>query len=87
MELKKEKDNYKNGNDGKKMSKEMVMEKLNIIMEIFMMVNGKIKSKVMKMKKSLFKTLINLKKKNILFYIRIINIMEKVKFIWKMEVN
>ena len=64
-----------------KMIKEMVMEKLNIIMEIFMMVNGKIKSKVMKMKKSLFKTLINLKKKNILVYIRIIKIMEKVKFI------
>ena len=35
------------------MIKEMEIEKLNIIMEIFMMVNGKIiKRKIMKMKKS-----------------------------------
>lgn len=83
MELKKEKDNYKNEKmEIEKMIKEMEIEKLNIIMEIYMMINGKIiKRKVLKMKKSLFKTLINLKKKNILFYIRIINIMEKVKFI------
>lgn len=83
MELKKEKDNYKNEKmEIEKMIKEMEIEKLNIIMEIYMMINGKIiKRKVLKMKKSLFKTLINLKKKNILVYIRIINIMEKVKFI------
>lgn len=73
MELKKEKDNYKNEKmEIEKMIKEMEIEKLNIIMEIYMMINGKIiKRKVLKMKKSLFKTLINLKKKNILVYIRI----------------